>query len=95
MQLPMKPIPVAIDADSLRRLFDAMQIFEKVTDGFFTARVFWQSRNTPRHLALGSVSQMWEYLNSEGRIFARAHQYQDSSGQPVPGERAGLGIRRP
>ncbi len=77
------PVPVAVTPELLRRLFDAMQIFEKLHDGFFTARLFWQSNNSPAHLSVGSVSQMWEYLTSDGVVFARLHQYRNRSGESI------------
>ena len=67
----------------LRQLFNALAIAEKARDGYFTTRLIWQGRRIPQHLALGSISQMWEYVNREGRPFAKAHQYRDPSNRPI------------
>ena len=80
---PIKPVPVQVSASLLRRLFDAMGIFDKVSSSFFTSRLYWQSKNTPTHLASGSASQIWEYLNAEGRVFARVHLYRDPLDLPI------------
>ena len=78
-----KPVPVEVTAQLLRRLFDAMDIFDKVNRGFFTARLYWQSKDTPSHLPGGSTSQIWEYLTSSGLIFARVHIYRDPYGNEI------------
>ena len=78
-----KPVPVGVSADLLRRLFDALDIFAKVGRGLFTARLYWQSRNTPSHLLRGSVSQIWEYLDASGTAFTRVHEYRDPAGQVI------------
>ncbi|MBI2872904.1 MAG: hypothetical protein HYY00_06950 [Chloroflexi bacterium] len=67
----------------MRQLFDAMQIFDKVREGYFSARLFWQSKGTPSHLERGSASQMWEYVSPRGIVFARVHEYRDSRGNII------------
>ena len=79
----VKPVPVQVSASLLRRLFDAMEIFDKVDSSFFSSRLYWQSKSTPTHLANGSASQIWEYLNTEGRVFARVHLYRDPQDRPI------------
>ena len=79
----VKPVPVHVSANLLRRLFDDMEIFEKVSSNLFTSRLYWQSKSTPTHLPRGSSSQIWEYLNPEGRVFARVHLYRDPQDRPI------------
>ena len=79
----IKPVPVQVSASLLRRLFDAMGIFDKVSSSFFSSRLYWQSKNTPAHLPRGSSSQILEYLNPEGRVFARVHLYRDPQDRPI------------
>ena len=79
----MKPISVKVTPQFLRFLFDQLLIFEKVSDGIFASRLFWQSRDTPNHLSTGSSSQIHEYLSSNGNRFAKVHQYIDSNNHPI------------
>ena len=70
-------------ADLLRRLFDELLIFDKVREGLFSSRLYWQSKSTPTHLAAGSSSQIHEYITARGNVFARVHQYIDPNNHPV------------
>ena len=80
MNFTNRPIPVGVPKELLRRLFDAMDMFAKVDAGLFSAKLYWQGKTAPSHLPLGSSSQIWEYVNREGRMFARVHCYRDATG---------------
>jgi len=78
-----KPVAVRVTPEFLRQLFDELLIFEKVRDGYFGSRLYWQSKSTPRHLPSGSSSQIWEYITLRGTMFARVHQYRDPQNRPL------------
>ena len=83
MQPTSKPVAVRVTSALLRRLFDELLIFDKVSEGLFSSRLSWQSSRTPLHLPQGSMSQIHEYVSSRGTMFARVHQYRDPTNQPV------------
>ncbi|MCH8062634.1 MAG: hypothetical protein IH861_09035 [Chloroflexi bacterium] len=83
MQQLNPPVGVKVTPDLLRRLFDELLIFDKVHEGLFTTRLFWQSKSTPTHLDAGSSSQIHEYITSRGNVFARVHQYIDPNNRPI------------
>ena len=83
MQQLSPSVGVKVTPDLLRRLFDELLIFDKVLEGLFSSRLFWQSKNAPTHLAAGSSSQIHEYISPRGNVFARVHQYIDPNNRPI------------